>query len=202
MTSDTTVFEIHLTLDASQADDIELARRWTAESGLKWTEIELSRGDHPQQPMITFWGQETLESQHDRAAEIQRGLASLGIRIVRVKIEVGSTEALSAAPGQYFETHVKLRLTSAENRRAVHRVAETESAHISRNARRVLDDGTEERFLTQRSYTCSGFEAAVKQQELLEAVSAAGLNVMEVESEFVIFDSNIGLDRGWEVSDV
>lgn len=199
--TETKQFETHLTLAASHSECIASARVWANESGLKWTEIELSQGNHPLQPMITFWGSESLKAQHAQANQIEQRLKSLGVRVVRVKTEIGVSSSLFAEPGQYFESHVKLHLESPRDWSALrHVTGSSNKAHISRNARRVRDDGSEERFLTLRSYDCDGTAAATNEHRLLDSVRENGLTVLEVESEFVLFDSNLSLDDGWEIS--
>ncbi len=191
-------YETHLTLDVVRGDRLESARRWAIDRGLKWTEIELSRGDHPRQPMITFWGHGSLEAQHVAAQEMAKQLLALGIRIVRQKIETAAALAHVATDGQYFECHVKLHLHSSEETDALRRVAETNAAHVSRNARRVRRDGTHERFLTLRSYDGDGYQAHRKVQHLIAALNAHDLTILETETELVVFDSNRSLDAGWE----
>lgn len=191
-------FETHLSIDASNRIAIDAAREWAHQSDLKWTEIELSRGVHRSQPMITFWGNGTLESQHDAASQIASSLVRLDVRVVRLKHEVDVSPSDMAGLGQYFECHVKLPLTTAADWQTLACAAETHHAHISRNARRVRDEGTEERFLTQRSYACHGREAQQRERALVDALISHGLKIIEVESEFVVFDSNISLDAGWE----
>lgn len=195
-------YETHLTLASNRSDGIDSARTWATAAGLKWTEIELSRGDHQRQPMITYWGTDSLESQHATAKQIEEQLQPLGLQVVRLKTETAATEAQIAEPGQYFECHVKLHLTSPADWDTLQHVAQDKSAHVSRNARRVRDDGTHERFLTLRSYDGSGIEARHKVYDLIQELNSHGLNIMETEMEFVVFDSNLSLDAGWEVANV
>ncbi|WDI44389.1 nucleotidyl transferase AbiEii/AbiGii toxin family protein [Bremerella sp. P1] len=80
-------YETHLTLASNRSDGIESARTWATAAGLKWTEIELSRGDHQRQPMITYWGTDSLESQHATAKQIEEQLQPLGLQVVRLKTD-------------------------------------------------------------------------------------------------------------------
>lgn len=195
-------YETHLTLDSHRSGGIESARAWAIKSGLKWTEIELSHGEHQLQPMITFWSSDPLESQRKTAKQIEEQLQPLGLQVVRFKTETAASEAQVAESGQYFECHVKLHLKSSEDWDALLQVAHEKSAHVSRNARKVREDGTHERFLTLRSYECDGVEAQNKVKDLIAGLNAHGLNIMETESEFVVFDSNLSMDDGWEVANV
>ncbi|MBI1246741.1 hypothetical protein GC197_02710 [bacterium] len=195
-------FETHLTIDASRPECIEHARFWAIEAGLKWTEIELSRGNHQLQPMITYWGSDSLQSQRQAAKRIEEELSPLGVHIVRFKTETEASASLFARLGQYFECHIKLHLKSPEDLDALNVVANGNSSHLSRNARRVRDDGTQERFLTQRSYNCDGVQAKCKEQHLIDSLNKNGFDILETESEFVLFDSNLSLDAGWEDSNV
>lgn len=197
-----TTYETHLTLDSPPGNGIESARAWAIESGLKWTEIELSHGKHQLQPMITFFGSGSLEAQRETARQIEEQLQPLGLQVVRFKTETAASPTQIAATGQYFECHIKLHLRSPEDWDALLHVAQKNPAHVSRNARRVRDDGTHERFLTLRSYDCDGVEAQKEVQDLINALNEQGLKIIETESEFVLFDSNLDLDAGWEVANV
>lgn len=69
--------------------------------------------------------------------------------------------------------------------------------HVSWNARRVRDDGQEERFVTQR---CRGIGRATAERRLaalLHDLHTAALHVCEVGREYVLHDDDLGLDDGW-----
>jgi hypothetical protein len=70
-------------------------------------------------------------------------------------------------------------------------------AHLSRNASREPVDGIEERFVTLRSYRVGRSTAEQRLHRLLAALERAGEQVIEVESEYAVYDSNLALDAGW-----
>ncbi|MCA2228787.1 hypothetical protein [Nonomuraea aurantiaca] len=148
------VFDIHVTLAAGTA--IERLASWVAGNGGKLTHIVLARGEVPSQPMLTFTGRGTLTGQRIAAATSATRLREEGFGVVRVKIEAApwnedvpqSTQAAAALPGCYFEHHAKVAVRDEAVTLAA--IAVRHSAHVSRNARRLLGDGSHERFVTQR----------------------------------------------------
>lgn len=197
--------ETHITLDVSCPTSIQQAGRWAAEQGLKWTHIVLPEGEHPSQPMLTFWQSGTLEGQLERARLITEAMRMLEVAVVRVKVECESEDAgrffddsqqLAEHPG-YFEHHVKLRLANATKLDALEQLVRRYEARLSANARRQLADGFVERFVTQRAYASDQVEAAGRFASLRDAMEAVGYPILEVENEYVLYDSNLRLDAGW-----
>ena len=70
-------------------------------------------------------------------------------------------------------------------------------AHLSRNAWRENSQGYEERFVTVRHYRIGRAAAEQRLQRLLAALAELGENIVEVESEYTVYDSNVQLDAGW-----
>ena len=62
---------------------------------------------------------------------------------------------------------------------------------------RHLTDGTEERFLTQRHYGTGRPRAEAALNAMRTELLEAGLTILEVEAEYVVCDTNAGLDAGW-----
>lgn len=200
--SDEPFRETHITIDIDSSSDLQVARNWASQNSLKWTEIKLAQGRHPLQPMVTFLDQGTLQQQLERSDHIKHALTDMGFRVVRVKVESALADMQLADSRQYFESHIKIHIQSAADRDAAIKIACEHSAHLSRNARRSLDDGTQERFLTLRRYQGTGKEAAKSTSALCDSLRNAGLMILEIETEFVEFDSNLNWDAGWERSDV
>lgn len=193
--------ETHLTLSAARTDSLELARSWAARCGLKWTEILLDAGDTPVQPMITFWGNGTLDSQQQRAGQVALELDSLACTLSRVKVEAELDEWIesreTSVTPRYLEFHLKLRLPPQDDLAGIRALVEPAGGKLSRNARRVLPDGLHERFVTLRDYHGDVASGRDRCQTLVETLRPAGYKVCEVESEVVLFDSNLTLDAGW-----
>jgi hypothetical protein len=76
-------------------------------------------------------------------------------------------------------------------------VAEAHGAHLSRNARRDRDDGRHERFVTQRCHDVGRLQARERLDAMITALTAEGLEIVEVEEEYVLVDDNPALDAGW-----
>lgn len=198
--------ETHVTFAAAgDAESLSRAAQWAAERGLKWTHILLAEGRHQSQPMITFWRSGTLREQLDQAAAIAAALRKLDLAAVRVKVECASAEAAryfdnSAQLAEhfgYFEHHVKLQLAAAAELPALAELAGVHDARLSANARRQLAAGAVERFVTQRAYRAGSAEAAQRLALLIHSLQAADYRILEVEEEYVLYDSNLSLDAGW-----
>lgn len=193
-------FDIHLTVPA---DDVESLGVWARENGVKFTHIVLERGAVRSQPMLTVRGEGALSTQRTAAAALTARLRRDGFHAVRVKIEAApwnedvprTAEAAATMPGRYFEHHVKVAVRGDLAPLAALAVAH--GAHVSRNARRRRDDGSHERFVTQRCRGVALSTAGRRFEALLSDLERHGYAVLEAEREFVVHDDNPGVDQGW-----
>jgi hypothetical protein len=198
-------FETHLTVrrppGMAVSDLIALGDRLR----LKFTDIVLDRGETPNQPMFSGQGRGSISSQLAAAKGWTQALTEQGMEVVRVKVEAApwsggiprsEAEAADEPPGRYFEHHVKLLLSSKETFDIAALVG-AHQAHVSRNARRIRDDGLTERFVTQRCHGVGQETARERLGALRETLATACLQVCEVEEEYVVFDSNFEIDLGW-----
>ncbi|UNZ21555.1 hypothetical protein HC362_05375 [Streptomyces sp. 891-h] len=207
-------FEIHLTVDCSSpAVRTDTLAALVAERGWKYAYIVLARGRTPVQPMVTFTvdsGQ--LGAAWSAAQAAAAELAAVGCPVVRVKVEsapwahgVPATDAegLALGPAYYFEHHVKLLLPTDTDTAELAQLAVRNAAHLSRNARRVRDDGQREQFVTQRCHEVGSATAGRRLDALLAALTSLPYETLAVEREFVVYDSAEALDTGWltEVED-
>jgi hypothetical protein len=198
-------FEVHLTVPASGR--LDAFRAWCEDERCKCVRIVLARGAQVEQPMATWQrGQTVLPDVLAEATERARNLARAGFSVVRVKVEadpsnddVPATDdvALLRPSCNYFEHHVKLRRAVAAGRELLLRACLDHAAHLSRNAWREPAEGFEERFVTLRSYRMGRRASEQRLHRLLAALEAAGERIIEVESEYTVHDSNLGLDAGW-----
>ncbi|MDH6130811.1 hypothetical protein P3T37_000178 [Kitasatospora sp. MAA4] len=199
-------FETHVTV---RCDEAALARldRWAAAANMKITHIMLARGRTPSQPMLTSTANGVFAEQLGSARAMTGVLEAAGFEPVRVKIEASpwadgvpqdDAEAVRLGPGRYFEHHLKVLLDSDTDLVALADLVTDHRAHLSWNARRAVGDGERhERFITQRCHA-AGLESAGRQLDsLLGTVRAAGHDVVSVEREFVVYDSDITIDDGW-----
>ncbi|MFI1070388.1 hypothetical protein [Streptomyces puniciscabiei] len=193
------LYETHVTVRCTGPAETERLRGWAEAAGLKLTHIVLARGRMRDQPMLTLAGSASYAEQSARAAGTVTALRSAGFTPVRVK-----TESVPWAPevpggpcggGQYFEHHVKLRLDAGTDLAGLTARVVPHGAHLSWNARRVRGDGRRERFVTQRCRGVRDAEAEAALRLLLAELD--GLEVLGVEREFVLYDSDESVDDGW-----
>lgn len=201
-------YETHITVDSDPAT-VARARSLADELGLEWTHIVLSSGERASQPMITCDRGESLDEQRAIVAEIAAQCELNRIRVLRIKTEgaldcdecaADEARGQCATDGRYFESHVKVLVDDDEGARdRVRRVAAEHDARFSRNARRA--GSVEERFVTVRSREVSREVARDRTAALVSALEAAGVTVRSVRAEYVLFDSDFAVDRGWGVAD-
>ncbi|MEU9477795.1 hypothetical protein [Streptomyces sp. NPDC048191] len=193
------LYETHVTVSCAGPAETERLRTWARAAGLKLTPIVLARGRMREQPMLTLAGSASYAEQSARAAGTVAALRSAGFAPVRVK-----TESVPWAPevpdgpcggGQYFEHHVKLLLDAGTDLAELTDRVVPHGAHLSWNARRMRGDGRHERFVTQRCRGVADGEAGRALERLLAELG--GLEVLCVEREFVLHDSDESVDDGW-----
>ncbi|GAA2719990.1 hypothetical protein [Actinocorallia aurantiaca] len=196
-------FETHLTVRCG-AGELDALARWAAARGLKFSHIVLARGRVASQPMLTARGSGDLADVLAAADRTKAALAADGFEVTRTKVEAApwnegvpaaDEEALALGPGHYFEHHLKLLLEPGADTAALAGLVEPHAAHLSRNARRVRDDGVAERFVTQRCRLVGAFEAERRLAALIAELKTH--RIAEVEREFVVFDDGESLDDGW-----
>jgi hypothetical protein len=198
-------FEVHLTVHAVGALDV--FRAWCEVQRCKCVRIVLARGVQVEQPMATWRRDDTvLPHVLAEATERAQDLELARFAVVRVTIEadpsnddVPATDdaALLQPSGNYFEHHVKLRREAAAGRELLLRVCLHHAAHLSRNAWHKPAEGFEERFVTLRSYRMGRSASEQRLHRLLAALEGAGEQIIDVESEYTVHDSNLALDAGW-----
>jgi len=193
------LYETHVTVRCAGPAETERLRGWAEAAGLKVTHIVLARGRMRDQPMLTLAGPASYAEQSARADRTVAALRSAGFAPVRVK-----TESVPGAPevpdgpcggGQYFEHHVKLLLDAETDLASLAARVVPHGAHLSWNARGVCGGGRHERFVTQR---CRGVRDAEAEEALRLLLSElGGFEVLCVEREFVLYDSDESVDDGW-----
>jgi hypothetical protein len=108
-----------------------------------------------------------------------------------------NAEALNHPGDRYFEHHIKLLLEPSADILPLIDLAERHSAHLSRNLFQTRSDQYHERFVTQRCISVGRVEAQQQLQTLLKAIATLRYVAIDVEAEFVVYDSNLDLDAGW-----
>ena len=195
-------FEFHITVSGDEAAAAGLAA-WAGQRGVKFTHIVLARGETVSQPMLTVRSKGTTEAVLAEAEAMAGELAAAGFEVTRVKLESSPfARGVPATAGQavrdrYFEHHIKLLLPPGLDEAALAELVTPHCAHLSRNARRVREDGHAERFVTQRCHGVGTDVAVAELDRLVEALRAAGHELVGVEREYVVHDSSPAVDAGW-----
>lgn len=199
-------FETHITVSVKDLEEIEKLRQWSYSKGLKCLHILLDRGFTPSQPMLTQWGEGRLSDELDRVKKLCQVLQAEGFTIVRIKTEVaadhpsvpqGAADALNYTKYQYFEHHIKVLLPPLKSLNPLIERVEPYCAHLSRNALKMQQDSYQERFITQRCRGVGRQEAKEQLKHLLQAIADLNIPILDIEQEFVVYDSNFELDRDW-----
>jgi hypothetical protein len=199
-------FETHITVAAADAGELDRLKDWSARRGYSFHHIILDRGLIPSQPMVSYRGHGDLGSERATAEAVARQLTAVGFTVFRIKIEAApdnrnvpqsDDEAAALGPGRYFEHHAKIALEPGANTTPLVAVARRHAAHLSRNALRVRSDGRLERFVTQRCYDTGRPGARQCLQALLDELAANRYVVLNTEEEFVVYDTQPGVDAGW-----
>ena len=199
-------FETHVTVHCTASELADLGEWAAVRPGVKLTHIVLGRGRVRSQPMLTITGTGTLATQQAAAQDLTQQLTRSGFAPTRVKIEASpwatgvpqdAPQAAKLGPDFYFEHHIKLLLNPDVDWQSLAHIAIPHGAHVSWNARRVLQTGHQERFVTQRCHHIGLPEAADALTSLCTTLREHGHEPKSIEREFVVYDSDASVDEGW-----
>jgi hypothetical protein len=200
-------FEVHVTVELPGQGGRDRFQEWCRFHNCKFVHIVLARGEHLDQPMATWRrSRASLTAVLAEARVLATELQQAAFPVVRVKVEAetlnqdvprSDEEAIDHAASNYFEHHVKLLRDLAAPCDRLLRVCVEQQAHLSRNSWRELGQGKEERFVTSRDYCVGSTTSRRRLEQLLGSLKELGEQVIEVESEYCVYDSNLDLDRGW-----
>jgi hypothetical protein len=191
-------FEIHLTT----APDADLARI-AARHALKTTYIELDRGEHPHQPMLTYHASGAESAVVAEAYRVADRLAADGLPVVRIKVEAHAGNPLlpqadRADPDGYFECHLRVAVDRGRLDE-LRDLAVRHGAHLSRNPHKI--SGLERRFVTLRAHHVGAPAAELRFSVLQAVMESADFVLDKTEREYVLLDTRFDLDRGWLPTD-
>lgn len=186
-------FEVHLTT-RPDSDPASVAAR----HGLKATHIELDRGEHPRQPMLTYHASGSAREAIAGAHAVAGRLAADGLAVVRIKVEADAADphlpqSDREDPEGYFEGH--LRVVVGTRVEELRELAVRYGAHLSRTPAKI--SGPCRRFVTRRVHDAGAPTALRLFARLRTAVEAAGFDIDKDEREYVLYDTRLGLDAGW-----
>ncbi|MFO0668502.1 MAG: non-canonical purine NTP pyrophosphatase [Polyangiaceae bacterium] len=203
------IFEAHVTVRVTSDAERERFAAACDELGVKYILIALPTGATASQPMTASYHRGLLEAVQAEVLALGAELMRRGFAVTRTKIEaIGAGRdvpeddaAARARPrDNYFEYHVKVRLSTAREPDAVHRlrgICATHRAHLSRSARAVSDGGVETRFVTQRAYGAGRVSSGARFDALVRALEEGGFRPGKRLREYTVYDSDVGVDAGW-----
>ena len=192
------LYESHVTVRCSGPDESARLGRWAAAGGFKLTHIVLARGRMRDQPMLTLSGSPSYSCESARVRDVAARLRTDGFDPVRVKIE--SSPWAPEVPrrpcddGRYFEHHVKLRLTADTDLAALAARGGAPHAPQCWNAPRVGGEPPP-RVVSPPGPPGAAPGAGRALERLLAELR--GCEVLSVEREFVLHDSDVSVDEGW-----
>jgi len=77
------------------------------------------------------------------------------------------------------------------------KICQTHKAHLSTNAFKITDNGTQHRFVTLRLFRVGKNTALRQFDDCISAIEQAGYKVVTKQREYAVYDSNVLLDVGW-----
>lgn len=200
-------FEIHVTVESAELDAFRAA---CAALGVKpiVLDLHLRSGGAVRdvQTSSVFHG-----DNQGSLAEVRRisdGLAAAGFRVLREKIETvpwhpaapsARRPGLAMEPGCYFEAHLNVVCTEAR-KPLLKLVADGHGAHLSRNAFKVLEDGSFTIMITHRAHSGTEQEFRADLARLSAMLTEAGFAVAKEIVEFSIHDTKPQHDAAWTAS--
>eukprot|EP00760_Papus_ankaliazontas_P023071 PhM_4_TR19141/c0_g1_i1/m.35633 len=212
------LYEMHITVRANTSEEEDAFRTLCNETlGAKCVNIQLPAGaDHVRQPMISYFHNGALIDALVRMYQhYGHSIASNGFEVTRLKIELQASRDAEVVAGSYvpphsekeaqlfmcnyFEFHIKIKIPAekiAAHQDAMRELGKKHNAHVSRNAFKKEHDYVLW-FMTQRMYGIGRDEAFGLFEACVADVKAHGLNIMSMQRELAVYDSNVGLDKGW-----
>jgi hypothetical protein len=141
---------------------------------------------------------------------LQDGLAlSEYFEVIRLKLEamawnpgvpVTNEQSKSLPESHYFEYHLKLDApVSTENDQLLKQLARQLTQELGVRVPFSCNNMGEknQRFLNARTYGMGASASAAVVAQITEALTHKGFTVQKVIQEFIVFDTNKELDRGW-----
>jgi hypothetical protein len=190
-------YEIHITVgvDAGDPEEIDRFKRNAERLGTKGIVLDAF-------PLIEIMTSSRFQGgQNDAFREMTRlviGLTGLGYPVLRSKVETDLTNptCLTPLPNQYFEAHIQVLLNS-DGYRLLKDLQEGLDFHVSSNIAKPMVEDRTVYIVTIREYHTFPDKFANRVEGFCNILRAEGINPMEVESEFAIYDSNPEHDNPW-----
>jgi len=213
--NDTTkaIYEFHLTV---QTDDLDGFREFCSQLNVKPIILDLQdrQGNTVMHDVMTSsYHEYPTQTVIDPCVDIlvvADKFKNAGFRVVRRKIEttpwhknaklIRVHDEGQMPNGSYAEQHVKILIKNFSEIETIKKIAHETKSHLSRNPRKVFDDGSYIQMLTLRSTTFSNnlFEFDEIVANLEHRLHDSGLKFKTGGIEFVIVDSNLEHDASWQ----
>jgi len=198
------IFESHITI--SNGPGVEaIFQTQCKETDCKCVMIQLPTGVTHEQLMSSRYHRGSFLSVEKEVFSLAATFAKAGLKITRAKIEAmfsntgvpqSNQEALCLSPENYFEFHLKVAVEE-KSLKQLQEICSQYSAHLSKNAFKLLSDGKTLHFVTQRIWTTGAIDAFHTFSKLKEFIEENGFITMGLMREYSLYDSNIKLDSGW-----
>ncbi len=202
------LFELHVTVDCSDVGAFSQFCQKMDKPKLKPVVIELPYGENQKQVMTSNWVVGSYEKACGILQQVTKLVSSQGYSISRSKIEaLASTKGVPETSEQvttfpesnYFEFHAKVVIPDEKMSRIeeLSKLALSKNAHLSKNGLKQEKPGLNARFVNLRVSLKPKNEAFKLRDELVQALNEADWQTEKVQSEYVVYDSNLKYDQGW-----
>lgn len=190
------VFEYHITVE--DTDDIDRFINVCRELRLKPIVIMLSSGEHAKQVMTSNFVMGTYPDNLTEISDLAKKLETAGFPACRLKIEAKAkskgvpltSEQMATWESAYFELHFKVKTDDKER---LFDLCKRRKALIAWNA--LKPEGAY--LITIRLFSCGLPDALSANKDFKNYLRSNGYTILQNQKEFVVYDSNIDLDRGW-----
>ena len=194
-------FEIHAILDPETTHQQlreKLDRLPPTAHRPRICEAKTHYGEHPSQPMLTWWLYGPAEDVTASATGTADALKSIRLKIEATPSMVPDNFELDDL-SQYWEYHAKILGVDSEDLwDKAAQISAPFGAHLFWNGCKPLpESGTPIPVIALRRYLCTKAEANREMSELETALIEAGFSLTERHAEWGILDTKPELDRGW-----
>lgn len=152
-------------------------------------------GNHPVQPMLTFWINGSVNEVTETVKGIESDMNNKNIPVIRTKIEsMAHNDGVPDKCDQehYFEFHFKVNIKNTGDWNKLVELITPFGGHLFYNPY----NKTLKPIVTIRRYTSlTDLESVYK--TVIDVLKANGLESDSLEKEYSLFDSNVYLDQNW-----
>lgn len=193
------LYEIHVTVEGSDSD---VFIKDCKSIGVKPVLLHLQLSKDIIGDMMTS-STIDCESSYDAVAEsyrVQNELYQRGHKVIRRKIETTLDNPIVKMRQfdmlSYFETHIQIKCTDKDYD-SLKSIAKIHDSHLSRNAFKMNDDGSQISMMTIRRHNITKDEFIKDANLLLDTLNFALFDAPKAISEFVLYDTNEAHDDVW-----